>query len=255
METSSQALPRLPRTSDFLPSIQLEIIPPPKDQAPLNVLLLFHGLGDNEKPFARLGQQLNLPYTVCISIRGPTPVPALFTGSDAPSFHWGDDIIFDESTGEIDLDSSFGKATTVILEQVISDVLFEKCGYKPRDLVIFGFGQGGMLGLHLSMQRAELEMGGVVSIGGRLPTSSTTSTLNVKAKTPVLVLGGSRSTQLTRSAIDALKAKFADAEYVKWAKAEDSMPKNREEMLPIMRFFARRLRSRAGVPKGAMEIV
>ena len=254
METSSQPSPRLPTKSDFQSSIQLEINPPPKDQAPLNVLLLLHGLGDNEKPFAMLGRQLNLPYTVCISVRGIVPVPALFTGSDAPSFHWGDDIIFDQSTGELDLNSGFEKAMAVVLEQVVDQVLIDKCGYKPRDLVILGYGQGGMVGLRIAAHKPELEMGGVVSIGGRLPTSSTSATPNSKAKTPVLVLGGSRSTQVTRSAIDALKAKFLDAEYVKWAKAEDSMPKNRDEMLPIMRFFARRLKSRAGVPEGAIEI-
>jgi hypothetical protein len=32
------------------------------------------------------------------------------------------------------------------------------------------------------------------------------------------------------------------------------MPRSREEMLPIMRFFARRLRSRGGVPEGAVEV-
>ena len=254
MTTPSQPLPRVPTKSDFPSSIQLEIIPPPKDQVPLNILLLLHGLGDTEKPFATLGRQLNLPYTACISIRAPLPLPALFTGSDALSFHWGDDIIFDQSTGEIELDSSFRKATAVILELIIDEVLIRKCGYKPRDLVILGFGQGGMVGLHIAGQKAELEMGGVVSIGGRLPSSSTSTASISKAKTPVLVLGGSRSTQVTRSAIDVLKSRFGDVEYVKWAKAEDSMPKSREEMLPIMRFFARRLRSRAGVPEGAVEI-
>ena len=68
------------------------------------------------------------------------------------------------------------------------------------------------------------------------------------------MLGGSRSTQVTRSAVDGLKRRFGDLEYVKWEKGEDSMPRSREEMLPIMKFFARRLRSRAGVPEGAMEI-
>lgn len=254
MESSRQPSPHVPTKSDFPSSIQLEIIPPPKDQAPLNILLLLHGLGDNEKPFATLGQQLNLPYTACISVRGPAPVPALFTGSNALSFHWGDDIIFDQGTGEIDLDSGFEKAMAVILEQVIDQVLIKNCGYGPRDLVILGYGQGGMAGLRVAAQKPELEMGGVISIGGRLPSSPTSALPNSKAKTPVLVLGGSRSTQVTRSAMDALKARFSNVEYVKWAKEEDSMPKNRDEILPIMRFFARRLRSRAGVPEGAVEI-
>ena len=43
-------------------------------------------------------------------------------------------------------------------------------------------------------------------------------------------------------------------EYHKWDRAGDGMPRNRDEMLPIMRFFARRLRSRKGVPEGSIEV-
>lgn len=109
-----------------------------------------------------------------------------------------------------------------------------------------------MLALQLAASKPEMELGGVIAIGGRLPASL--SSAGGKAKTPVLVLGGSRSTQVTRSAVDVLKERFREVEYVKWAKAEDSMPANREEMIPIMRFFARRLKSRAGVPEGAVEV-
>jgi predicted esterase len=252
MASSFQIQARLPTKSDFPPSIHLDIITPPKEDPPLNILLILHGLGDTETPFATLGRALNLPYTACISIRAPSPVPALFTGSDAPSFHWGDDILFDQSTGEIDLDAGFTKATAMLWEQVVSGVLFEKCHYQPRDVMILGFGQGGMVALQLAALKPEIEFGGVIPIGGRLPSSS--SSTGSKAKTPVLVLGGSRSTQVTRSAVDVLKARFGEVEYVKWVKAGDSMPANREEMVPIMRFFARRLKSRAGVPEGAVEL-
>jgi predicted esterase len=252
MASQPQNLSRLPSKPDFPPSVHLDIIPPPNPHPPLNILLLLHGLGDTETPFTNLGKALNLPYTACISIRAPSPVPALFTGSDAPSFHWGDDILFDQSSGEIDLDAGFTKAWTVLWEQIINGVLFEKCHYEPRDVMILGFGQGAMVALQLAASKPETEFGGVVAIGGRLPASS--SSVDGKAKTPVLVLGGSRSTQVTRSAVDGLKVRFGEVEYVKWVKAGDGMPANREEMMPIMRFFARRLKSRAGVPEGAVEV-
>lgn len=97
----------------------------------------------------------------------------------------------------------------------------------------------------------DMEFGGVVSIGGRVP--STASGL-AKSRTPVLLCGGSRSTQITRSAVDSLKGRFTSAEYVKWDKPDDSMPRDRGEMMPIMKFLARRLKSRAGVPEGAVEV-
>ena len=108
-----------------------------------------------------------------------------------------------------------------------------------------------MATLSFASSSPETEYGGIVSIGGALPTSTSS---NGKPKTPVLVCGGSRSSQVTRSAVDRLKGAFVEVEYVKWDKPDDSMMRNREEMLPVMKFFARRLRSRSGVPDGAVEV-
>lgn len=153
------------------------------------------------------------------------------------------------------MDSGFTTSGKV-LGDVVKNVLIEKCEFPARNILFYGYGQGGMVALRVaSSLSSELEFGGVVSVGGRLPSSSqSTTTSQSKSKTPVLVCGGSRSTQITRQAVDGLKARFADMEYVKWDKNEDSMPRSREEMLPIMKFFARRLRSRAGVPEGAVEV-
>lgn len=43
-------------------------------------------------------------------------------------------------------------------------------------------------------------------------------------------------------------------EYHQWKKADDSIPQNREEAMPMMQFFARRLRSQKGVPEGSLEL-
>lgn len=80
---------------------------------------------------------MNLPETCCLSIQGPANL------LDLGGFHWGDDIIFDSTSGGIDSDAGF-KKTTELLKDVVDNVLIEKCGYKPRDIFFFGFGQGGM---------------------------------------------------------------------------------------------------------------
>jgi predicted esterase len=220
---------RLPIKADFPSSLTLDIIPPSSGQA-INILILLHGLGDTNKSFSQLGKNLNLPETACLSIQGPNPIPPIFTGSDLPAFHWGDDVLVDERQGEIELDAGFQKIEKIILDDVVKGALMQKCRFPARNILFLGFGQGGMVALHIASSASDLEFGGVVSIGG------------------------SRSTQVTRSAVDGLKRRFGDIEYVKWEKGEDSMPRSREEMLPIMKFFARRLRSRAGVPEEAMEI-
>jgi len=240
---------RLPTKVDFPSSLVVDIIPPSSGQ-PINILILLHGLGDTNKSFSQLGKNLNLSETACLSIQGPNPIPPIFTGSDTPAFHWGDDVLIDEGKGEIELDAGFGIIERVLAE-VVKEGLMQKCSYPARNVLFLGFGQGGMAALHFAAS-SDVEFGGVISIGGRLPSSSGAG--GGKCKTPVLVLGGSRSNQVTRSAVDALKAGFTDVEYVKWEKGEDTMPRSREEMVPIMKFFARRLRSRAGVPEGAVEI-
>jgi predicted esterase len=239
--------PRVPLTSDFASSLTLTITPPPNNQPPLNILILLHGLGDTHVPFSTLGRSLSLPYTACISLRAPSPIPALFTGSDIPAFHWGDDVLFDSGDGGLDLDAGFTKSVKILKEVVEA---CKRCGVSERGLFFWGFGQGGIAALAI-VRSFTAEFGGVVSIGGRLPASSMGEG---KSRTPVLVCGGSKSREITRGRLEELKGRFADVEYVKWEKPDDSMPKNREEMLPIMKFLARRLKSGAGVPEDAVEL-
>lgn len=237
--------PRLPTLADFPPSLELAITPPPSSQQTVNVLILLHGLGDSIISFNKLAKQLNLPETTCVSIQAPAPLPF-----DLGGFHWGDDINFDSGNGQMDFDAGFENATRIIGRDSISKVLVEKCSYPPRNIILFGLGQGGMAAFATAQSISE-ELGGVVSIGGPLPISLRPREKN---KTPVLVLGGSSNTMITQSAVNRIKTAFANVEYHKWAKSGDGMPSNREEMLPIMKFFARRLKSRSGVPEGSVEI-
>ena len=239
-------MPTLPKQADFPASLVLSIVPPPAS-SPLttNVLILLHGLGDTSASFTNLGKQLALPETTCISLQAPTPLPF-----DLGGFHWGDDITFDRASGQMDFDTGFTKAVKIVKQDIIEDGLLKKCGYTPREIMFFGFGQGSMAALAVAASMAE-ELGGVVSIGGPLPSSSASAK---SVKTPVLVLGGSSDTLITRTSLDKLRAAFQFVEYHKWNRTGDGMPRNRDEMLPIMRFFARRLRSRAGVPEGSIEV-
>ena len=239
-------MPTLPKQADFPTSLDLSITPPPASSPrTTNVLILLHGLGDTSVSFTNLGKQLALPETTCISLQAPMPLPF-----DLGGFHWGDDITFDQASGQMDFDTGFTKAVKIIKQDVIEDGLLKKCGYTPREIMLFGFGQGAMAALAVAASMPE-ELGGVVSIGGPLPSSSASAK---SVKTPVLVLGGSSNTLITRTNLDKLKAAFPFVEYQKWNRTGDGMPRNRDEMLPIMRFFARRLRSRAGVPEGSVEV-
>ncbi|KAF2465143.1 phospholipase/Carboxylesteras-like protein [Lindgomyces ingoldianus] len=240
---------RLPMKSDFPSSLELSITPPPSSQPPTNVLVLLHGLGDTNEPFTKLGQQLSLPETVCISVQAPNPLPFFLSG-----FNWSDDLVIDQNTHKLDGDVGFKVSTRLILDSVICEGLIGQCGYKAREIIVFGYGQGAMAGLQAAAELEGDELGGVISIGGVLPLSLPLKALERKSKTPVLVCKGSRGSAVSDSAITRLKDAFEFLQLQQWNEYGDKMPRNREEMLPIMQFFARRLRSTRGVPAGGVEL-
>ncbi|PQE09884.1 phospholipase Carboxylesterase superfamily protein [Rutstroemia sp. NJR-2017a BVV2] len=241
--------PRLPTLDDIPRNIVCDIVPS-KDGKPTNALILLHGLGDTKEGFTQLARNLSLPQTTAISIQAPTPIPPLITGSDVPSFHWADDISFSSKSGSLDLDGDFTASIKVITSLV--DALTTECHIPPRNIFFLGFGQGGMLALSLIASLPyDIEYGGVISIGGRLPEAVNEDGKG-KKKTPVLIAGGNRKTEITRGALDRIRAVFVQVEYVKWEREGDGMMKGREEVLPLMRFWGRRLRT--GAPEGTIEI-
>lgn len=242
-------MPRQPENSDFQPHLQLSIVPPPAGQRPVNVLILLHGLGDTKESFTQLARQLALPETVCICLQAPSPLPF-----DLGGFHWGDDITFDQSMGTMDYDTGFEKSSRVIKEDIIEKVLLQTCGYQTRNILFFGFGQGGMAAIATALA-SKTEFGGIVSIGGPLPSSlQKADDKEGKNQTPLVVLGGSSQSLITQSALTSLKKAFQTTQYTKWPRPGDAMPRSRDEMLPIMKYLARRLQSRSGVPDDAFEV-
>lgn len=208
---------------------------------------------------------MQLPETCCISLRGPQPL------LDLGGFHFGDDILFsttsphgsDSDGGGIDMDSGFSQISS-LLSLLIHEVLIAKCQFRLREIFLFGFGQGGMAalstavaidGAHVAKDPLLVELGGVISIGAGL-AAETPAELDPKCRTPVLVCAGSADggSAVTRGTEEKLRRVFGFVEVRRWRRPGDGMPRDREEMLPIMQFFARRLRSVKGVPKGAVEL-
>lgn len=104
-----------------------------------------------------------------------------------------------------------------------------------------------------SSDGALAELGGIISIGGPLPGEAPAS-LDERCKTPVLICAGSGETAVSPSAEDKLQRVFESVEVKRYRRPGDHMPSNRDEMMPIMQFFSRRLRSTKGVPAGGVEL-
>lgn len=154
----------------------------------------------------------------------------------------------------MDVDTGFKAATRLLLDTIIREGLMGKCGYSAREIIIFGFAQGAMVGLQVAAEIGPDELGGVISVGGVLPLSTPLTTLNKKNKTPILLCKATKGSAVTDSALSRLKDVFEYVEMKEWKKNGDGMPSNRDEMLPIMQFLARRLRSMRGVPAGSVEL-
>ncbi|OTB05875.1 hypothetical protein M426DRAFT_319563 [Hypoxylon sp. CI-4A] len=260
---------RIPKPEDFhhlSPSLTVSLIFPEVPETTTAILILFHGLGDSEKSFATFAKNMNLPGVLSISVRGVSPLPPSLLGlpdseASRPTshFHWGDDLSLSPSTGELDPDPGFSKSENLVLGKLIRETLVEKYGWETNDILLFGFGQGGSLALGLPSKVRQGErvvdvtegdgatgatFKGVISIGGPLPTSMIpTLSAREKSRTPVLICHGRSSEFVDEEAMDSLKKEFVDVREVKWKKSDDSMPKNKDEMLPIMQFFAERLRA------------
>ncbi|KAF4996807.1 hypothetical protein FGRMN_4283 [Fusarium graminum] len=248
--------PRIPTGDDFsslsatLPHT-LHFPSPPESTT--TFLILFHGLGDHDAPFASFAKNLSLPGVMAISVRGTSVLPAALMGSDTPGYYWGDDLTVDPNTGDIAVDSGFEKAREAVMDKLIRGVLIEKCGWELSDVIFFGFGQGGSLALGLASslnkesQVTDVTEGenpgtkrfkGAVSLGGPLPQSMVSTVTNhSKSRTSVLVC------QLDEDAVDAVKREFEDVKVVQWQRRELSMPVNRDEVLPLMQFFADKLKN------------
>lgn len=110
------------------------------------------------------------------------------------------------------------------------------------------------LGLSSSTASAEEKepLAGVISIGAPYPLSGKRS--GSKNRTPVLLVSGRDSAVVSDGAVTRTKEVFEFVELSRYSRKGDGMPSNRDEMLPVMQFFARRLRSRQGVPEGSVEL-
>ncbi|KAG9769334.1 hypothetical protein ABEF93_001767 [Exophiala dermatitidis] len=248
------SLPSPPLQSD-LPASLSPVIHLPPNNVPTNVILFLPGLGDTATNFSSFAKALNLPDALTITLNPPFSLPFPL----GPGDQWSEDLHVDTTTGTIDPDSPLTRAVALVAKDVIADVLIGKSRYRPDHIHLFGFGQGGSVAVSVPLRpclSSSAPLGGVISIGGYLPLSTPLAAITSKNRTPVLVLSGSHSPLASpdSSPLKRIKSAYEFVTYHQWKKADDSMPKNRDEVLPMMQFWGRRLKSRRGVPDDAIEI-
>ncbi|KIW54228.1 hypothetical protein PV05_06599 [Exophiala xenobiotica] len=259
---TAMACKLLPTSSDF-PSSLKPIIHLPPNNMPTNIILFLPGLGDNAINFSSFPRAMNLPDALTITLNPPFPLPfPLGHGpGDGDSRSWSEDLHIDTATGTLDTDpdsSSISRAVQMVAHDVIHDILITRFTYRPDHIHLFGFGQGASVALSVPLHSSlhSQSLGSAMAIGGSLPLSTSTPNTKNKNRAPILLLSGSRSALASpnSSPLKRVKSAYEFVTFHQWKKSDDSMPKNRDEVLPMMQFWALRLKSRRGVPDDAVEI-
>ena len=219
--------PCLPIETDFSPSVSLVISQAELDEPVEHLIIYLHQFGGNETSLESLARRLRrrLPRSAYILVRGVAPVP-----SESNAFHWGDP--------RPQRDEGFLNASKSLLTDVVKDVLVSKRSILPSNIMILGHCQGGMAALTMVAAWDGIEFGGVISIGGPLP-SYVQLPSTIKAKTPALILRAALG-DIHPFALKRIKDTFTTVDVETREGEHDTIPDTPDALRPILDFFAHR---------------
>ena len=218
--------PRTPMRDDFPSALSMRIVNPIKPVE--NCIILMHNLASNETFLEDHTQRLQskIQESAFILLRGLHPIEPGNSG-----YHWAD-------ASDL-MDEGFIYTSRVILKDIVQDGLMARCNFQPRDVVILGYGQGGMAALAAAASWNSIEFGGVVSYGGPMP-GYVQLPHDIKAKTPALIYGCARG-DVTPTAIQQIQENFSFVDHHVSHSEYDTVPLSDKEIAPLIRFFEHRL--------------
>ncbi|KAI9142354.1 Alpha/Beta hydrolase protein [Paraphysoderma sedebokerense] len=231
-----------PSQSDF--PLKFVYIPPPNKNPASNILLLLHGLGDSELPFANLGRSLQLPQTAVMSVTAPYAVPLLDN-----SYMWVNgsfDMIGDVLPPSSSTFHSNLQKTRQTLIDFINVLTKKPYSYQPSSIFLLGYDQGATTAMDVGLY-SSLSIGGIVSIGGVILERK--EEIKVNEDTKFLMVYGEDDDVIDPDEeiekISKLKKKFQlSIETVTLKNKNHGMPNNKTQWTPIMTFFGKNLKLR-----------
>ncbi|POY76437.1 A/B superfamily hydrolase [Rhodotorula taiwanensis] len=245
--TASHPAPQLQQVDRKLRS---EYSRPRDGNVESNLLILLHGLGDTAKPFAHLGQSLNLPQTAVLALQAPARIPLL----EEEAYQWWDSF---DHLGEV-IQNPNPTETLALLTKVLEHLVAPPtavppgCGWLPSQIHLFGFAQGascaGELALAWSRSRPAAEhLASLVSVSAPLLSHPTLST---PAATKVGLVFRSGEERATGAA--SWRKGFKDVREIKLpgGRGREGMPRGMDEWRDIMRFWSEVLIRRSALEFG-----
>ena len=219
--------PRFPERSDFPPRFSVHILDSFVDVNIKHCVLILHDPGDNEPALRTLALRLQERHKQCafILLRDDRGLRRKDIEHDRSNLEEAD---FVEVT----------RLSRILLVNVVKDCLVAKCRFNPREILLIGNCHGGTTVLAAAASWNEIELGGSVSIGGRMPVLPE-SYENGKAKTPALVIGG-EAFNMSLITLQQIQRTFHQVHVDRWPAPSDEMTKA-ENMSPLFEFLAHRL--------------
>ncbi|MDE0212351.1 MAG: prolyl oligopeptidase family serine peptidase [Boseongicola sp.] len=147
-----------------------------------SLVLFLHGYGADGADLLGIGEHVApvLPDSVFVAVDAPTPSMANPSG-----FQWFPIPWLDGSTEAAMVEGLVRSAK--LLDAFIDKVLADE-GLDPDRLVLFGFSQGTMMGLHVAPRRADA-VAGIVGFSGRLMFPGCIAD-EAKSRPPTLLVHG-----------------------------------------------------------------
>ncbi|WP_197917998.1 alpha/beta hydrolase [Thiosulfatihalobacter marinus] len=172
-----------------------------------SVVIFLHGYGANGADLIGLADPLaeHLPDTLFLSPDAPEEIPGMPMGRQWFPIPWID--------GSSEEESARGMAAAADDLNAFLDAVMVDEDVLPEQVVLFGFSQGTMMGLHVGLRRED-EMAGIVAFSGRLMAPELLED-EVVSKPPILLVHGDMDdvvpVQSLPEAAEALqKAGFTD---------------------------------------------
>ena len=233
ISSNANATRELPARSDFPSSISLEILQPINEEKIKKVIIMLHDSAGTERSLQTLSRRLqqDYPESAFLLVRGQEGVPSGNSG-----YHWADP--------SDDRDRTLANKSRSLLLDIVKHSLVEKYGFRKRDIILFGHGQGGMAALVAAACWETVDFAGVISIGGPMPDCAHLFQ-GSKAKTPVLVLGGPQG-NVNPAALERMQNTFCHVTHDLRLRSQDAVPEAPKDMEclmePLLDFLAHRLR-------------
>lgn len=165
-----------------------------------NLLVLFHGLGDDMQKFFNFGTSLNLPQTSVLALRAPKQLPFGLDG-----YSWFDSF---ESDGNLIPGVNEERRRRMSMTATTSQVnnflksLINSCGWASNRIFLFGFSQGARVAIDVARHNTlEGRLGGVIAVSSCLleeeGLSVTPNMFTQKLKdTPIMITHGTQDDRI-----------------------------------------------------------